>query len=503
MAGRRKTKGKARRKPRRFKCPICGKRFASKRGVSVHMRVHKREPPQPQPAEQKAPAPPPPPPLPMPEEKPRKRRVRRAKPRPEPIGFYTKEKEDGEKVVVPITPPQPKRVKVRVREEPKPEMPREVEKIVEKTPETELLEPVYRPWENPKVLKWYSTYWPSEEMLKKVPPERRGRLIAPFIDWENVRKSDMPPPPGTIEYVDYPLPDAPEGVIEELKWAFRLNRKYVCQGKDPVNVMLLGPPGTGKTYAVKKFASEMGLPYYYVPAQATYMTAEQLLGRKELERLPDGTQRTVWKDGVIVRAARTGGVLHIDEFSLLDPEVATRLHELLDSQRRLSLEDITGEVIKAHPDLFIVITYNPIELGTEHVKPISGPLFRRFRGIVMDYPPMNVELNIVKTQVGLTDDELKVPKAPEGLQGLAEPEGKLADPLVRFMRLLRDVRGEAERTGEIVHPPTISEAIDFARELKEGTQIDKALRRALLGKYCGMERKKIEESIRYHFPEFG
>jgi midasin (ATPase involved in ribosome maturation) len=63
---------------------------------------------------------------------------------------------------------------------------------------------------------------------------------------------------------------------------------------------------------------------------------------EELVRLPDGGQKTVWYDGVIVKATRTGGVLHIDEFSLFDPEVATQLHELLDQQRRLSLEGITG-----------------------------------------------------------------------------------------------------------------------------------------------------------------
>ncbi len=484
---------KGRRKPRRFKCPICGRRFTSKHGLSLHIRVHQREAAPPPKAEAQPP-PPPPPPVeapPRPEEKPKKRRRRIVKRDREVVGFYTEKTEEGEKKVKPITAPsgKPRRVKVKVKEaEPKP--PAKVEQ-----PRTELLEAAYKPWENPKVLRWYANYWPDEKMLKKVPPERRGRLIAPFIDWDSVEKRYMPPPPGTVEYLDYPHPDAPDGVIEELKWAFRLNRKYVCQGKDPVNVMLLGPPGTGKTAAVKKFASEMGLPYYYIPADARYMTAEQLLGRKELERLPDGTMRTVWKDGTIVQAARTGGVLHIDEFSLLDPEVATRLHELLDSQRRLSLEGITGEVIKAHPDLFIVVTFNPIELGTEHVKPISGPLFRRFRGILMDYPPPEIELKIIKTQLGLSDKELKVRDG--------NVEGKYAEPLTRLVKALHDIRGEAERGGEIVHIPTLSEAIEFARELKEGTDVKRALHRAIIGKYCGLERRKIEESLRYQFPELG
>lgn len=315
-----------------------------------------------------------------------------------------------------------------------------------------------------------------------------GKKYAPLIHWDKIQTRYKPPPPGSVAFLDYPHDDAPKGVLPELREAFERNREYVSQGKDPVNVILQGPAGTGKSIAVKKFAEEVQLPYYFVPAEPAAMTSEQLLGRKEIEVTPEGVQQTVWHDGTMVMAARTGGILHIEEFSLLDPEVTPRLHEFFDSSRRLSLEGLSGEVVKAHPDLFVIVTMNPAELGIAGVKPLSQPIRRRFRGIVMDYPPPDIEANIIKKQVRFTDDELKIDKR-------GNVSGTFAEPIVGFMRVLKDLRGKAE---DLSYMPTASEAVDFGRELKAGATVREAAHRALIGKYVGEDRTKIKESIRPH-----
>lgn len=325
-----------------------------------------------------------------------------------------------------------------------------------------------------------------------IPPKGPiGKKFAPLIHWDKIEERYQPPRPGSLDFLDYRHEDAPKGILAELREAFKRNREYVTKGKDPVNVMLHGPAGTGKTIAAKKFAEDTQLPYYVIPAEPAAMTSEQLLGRKEIEITADDKgqthSRTVWHDGTIVKAARTGGILHIDEFSLLDPEVTPRLHELFDSSRRLSLEGLSGEVIKAHPDLFIIITLNPAELGIAGVKPLSQPIRRRFRGIFMGYPPIQTELKLVKKQVGFTDSELKV--ASGGVSGT------FAEPMRAFMRTLNDVRNKSD---ELTYIPTASEAVDFGRELKAGATVKEATHRALIGKFVGEDRLKIKESIKAH-----
>ena len=317
-----------------------------------------------------------------------------------------------------------------------------------------------------------------------------GREFAPLIKWDMIEKRYMPPDLGKITYFDFPHPDAPDGILVELRDAFRRNREYVCQGKDPVNLNLQGPPGTGKTLGVKAFAAETGLPYYYIPADPNVMTVEQLLGWKEIVTGDDGKMRTVWHDGTIVKAAKTGGILGIDEWTLLDAEVQTRLHELLDAQRRLSLEGLAGFTVNAHPDLFIVLSGNPQELGTQHARATTAPVRSRVRGLVMDYPPKHYELEIIKKQLDFSDSELSI----KG--GMAY--GTLSDPINRFMEVVHDLRGQ----GDEIYVPTLREAVDFGREIKAGTEINKSLHRALTGKYVGEDRAKVDQAVQYQFSEY-
>jgi len=317
-----------------------------------------------------------------------------------------------------------------------------------------------------------------------------GREYAPLIKWDMIEQRYMPPDLGRVTYFDFPHPDAPDGLLRELRDAFRRNREYVCQGKDPVNLLLQGPPGTGKTLGIKAFAAETGLPYYYIPADPNVMTVEQLLGYKELITGSDGKMRTVWHDGTIVKAAKYGGILGIDEWTLLDAEVQTRLHELLDAQRRLSLEGLAGFTVKAHPDLFIVLSGNPQELGTQHARATTAPIRSRVRGLVMDYPPMHYEMEIVKKQLDLNDSELNI----QG--GMAH--GTLADPINRFMTVVHDLR----KQGDEIYVPTLREAVDFGREIKAGTDVNRALHRALTGKYVGEDRSKVDQAVQYQFNEY-
>ncbi|MGB9671830.1 MAG: AAA family ATPase, partial [Candidatus Norongarragalinales archaeon] len=105
-----------------------------------------------------------------------------------------------------------------------------------------------------------------------VPVPDKGPVPTPYVDWEKIPKSCIVK---DVVYLDYPSPHAPEGMLKELREMFRRNRLY--QNKAPVNIMIWGPKGTGKSELVKKFTEDTGLPYWQVMGQEG-LRAEELLG---------------------------------------------------------------------------------------------------------------------------------------------------------------------------------------------------------------------------------
>ena len=73
------------------------------------------------------------------------------------------------------------------------------------------------------------------------------------------------------------------------------------------NTMVVGPPGTGKTKDQREICARVGLPYYRVNGMEGMEPAD-LFGQVHLR-----SGATVWVDGPIMRAARHGGLLTIDE----------------------------------------------------------------------------------------------------------------------------------------------------------------------------------------------
>jgi MoxR-like ATPase len=307
----------------------------------------------------------------------------------------------------------------------------------------------------------------------KVPVPDKGPIPAPYIDWENIPESCIVPP-GSVVYYDHPARGAPKGMLQALRECFRTNRRY--QDIKPTNVLIIGPPGTGKSILVRKFAEETGLPYWHVMGRQG-ITAEELLGREVLVPEKGGT-RSVWVEGIIPKAVRAGGILHIDEANVIDPAVLMRLDELLDHKRRLSLEDITGKkghIIKAHPDLFIVFTMNPPNY--EGVNPLPNPILNRVVTFELDFPPLKDELRIVATQLrqaGFKPSEFTVDK-----KGV--PKGKYADEIIDFTKVVDSLR----RNRDLQFHPSIRNTIDFAMALKQGLSFKDAFYRTIGNLYIG------------------
>lgn len=151
-------------------------------------------------------------------------------------------------------------------------------------------------------------------------------------------------------------------------------------------MMLKGPTGCGKTRFVEYMAWRLGKPLITVACNED-MTASDLVGRYLLT-----AQGTQWQDGPLAVAARHGAICYLDEVVEARQDTTVIIHPLTDNRRVLPLEK-KGELIQAHPDFQIVISYNP---GYQSLmKDLKQSTKQRFGALDFTYPMHAIEVEIV------------------------------------------------------------------------------------------------------------
>ncbi len=196
--------------------------------------------------------------------------------------------------------------------------------------------------------------------------------------------------------------------------------------------MLKGPTGCGKTRFVEHMAWRLGKPLITVAAHEE-MTAADLAGRYLLE--PEGT---VWHDGPLTLAVRHGAVCYLDEIVEARQDTTVVIHPLTDARRILSLER-HNEIVPAHPDFQLTISYNPGYQSA--VKDLKESTKQRFIAIDFGYPPPATEAAIISHESG-TDAELArllvaIAQRSRNLQGHGLDEGASTRMLIHAGRMVR------------------------------------------------------------------
>ena len=163
---------------------------------------------------------------------------------------------------------------------------------------------------------------------------------------------------------------------------------------DRMPTMLKGPTGCGKTRFVEYMAWKLGKPLITVACHED-MTASDLVGRYLLD-----AAGTVWHDGPLTMAVRHGAICYLDEIVEARQDTTVVVHALTDERRILPLEK-KNEVVRAHRDFQLVISYNP---GYQSVlKDLKESTKQRFGAISFDYPPPKVEGEIVAHESGVDE----------------------------------------------------------------------------------------------------
>jgi nitric oxide reductase NorQ protein len=177
-----------------------------------------------------------------------------------------------------------------------------------------------------------------------------------------------------------------------------LERIQSLSERHPVNVLVAGKQGCGKSTLVRQFAARTGRPL------ATFqigILAEpgQLFGE---HRLKEG--ETYYQEFLFPQAIQTPGcVIHLEEINRPEhPKALNMLLSVLAEDRRIWLDEI-GHIKVADKVVFFA-TLNEGEefIGTEM---LDAALRDRFYVTVLDYLPPDVETKVLCLKAGVSDAE--------------------------------------------------------------------------------------------------
>ncbi len=157
-------------------------------------------------------------------------------------------------------------------------------------------------------------------------------------------------------------------------------------------LLLKGPTGCGKSRLVEHMAAKLGRPLITVACHDD-TSAVDLVGRYLIRG-----GETVWQDGPLTRAVRTGAILYLDEIAEARSDVVVVIHPLTDHRRTLIVER-HDEVLRASEEFMLVVSFNPgYQRSLKELKPSTR---QRFIASHMDYPSSELERKIVEIETGV------------------------------------------------------------------------------------------------------
>ena len=199
-----------------------------------------------------------------------------------------------------------------------------------------------------------------------------------------------------VETEPYYLPQNDEIELFEAAYAER------------IPLILKGPTGCGKTRFVEYMAYRLSQPSanggrrngHTIPLVTVAchedLTGSDLVGRYLIEA--DGTR---WIDGPLSRAVKAGGICYLDEVVEARKDTTVLIHPLTDHRRILPVEK-RGTLLEAHEGFLLVISYNPGYQSA--IKDLKQSTRQRFIAIDFDYPPQELEAQIIAHEAGIDDE---------------------------------------------------------------------------------------------------
>lgn len=189
---------------------------------------------------------------------------------------------------------------------------------------------------------------------------------------------------------------------------------FEASAKMNLPVLIKGPTGCGKTRFIEYMGQKLKRNVYTVVCHDD-LSAADLVGRHLIDE-----NGTYWSDGPLTKAVRDGGICYLDEVVEARKDTTVVLHSLADYRRVLPI-DRTGEIIEAHKDFMLVVSYNP---GYQNLlKGMKPSTKQRFISLEFTYPKEEVEKEIVMKESGVEEQiAFKLVKIATDIRNLDDVE---------------------------------------------------------------------------------
>lgn len=180
--------------------------------------------------------------------------------------------------------------------------------------------------------------------------------------------------------------------IENLERIKKLSKKH------PVNILVAGKQGCGKSTLVKQFAARNNRPLAIFQI-GILSEPGQLFGDYRLKK-----GETYYQKFLFPEAIQTPGcVIHLEEINRPEhPKALNMLFSILSDDRQVWTDELG--LLKVAPDIVFFATLNEGEefIGTEM---LDAALRDRFYTMVLDYLPADIETEVLRLKTGIDHSE--------------------------------------------------------------------------------------------------
>jgi nitric oxide reductase NorQ protein len=260
----------------------------------------------------------------------------------------------------------------------------------------------------------------------------------------------------------------PQGITENLNRIEKLSKRH------PVNVLVVGKQGCGKSSLVKQFAA------HYKRPLSTFQIGllsepGQLFGEKGLKE-----GNTFFEEFLFPKAISTpGSVIHLEEINRPEhPKALNDLFSVLSEDRSIWVEGLG--LVKVAEGVIFFATLNE---GAEFtgIDMMDAALRDRFYIIQVDYPPADIEEEIICSKTGVSRE--------------------IAKKIINVINLLRN-NAQMPLSISTRHSLMIaeftSEGADIREALIYSIQIEKSiLETALISLHLGEGEEEIADNQNY------